>query len=439
MFPLKHRSRASLVTAATFLVCLCAGPSAGCRAQAQEVKASTAMTVKIEKMARGFRLLRNGHPYHVKGVGGSTHLDKLQAAGANSVRTWGIEQLEQILPEARKYGLTVCAGVWLGHERHGFNYSDAAAVAKQKETIRAAVMKYKDDPSILLWGVGNEMEGEGKNPLVWQAVNDVAKMIKEIDPNHPTITVVAELGPGKVEALKKYCPDIDALGVNSYGGFGSVADRLREQGWEKPFLVTEYGPLGPWEGGYSPWKAPIEWTSTRKAEFAIDNYHRTVESNPDWCLGSYAFLWGQKQERTSTWFGMLLKDGSKLALVDELTHAWTGQWPKNRVPRLLALESEADLKTLPAATRYTANVKVSDPENDPLQVTWEVRSETNDARWGGDAEKEPPAHPEAIIESKGTSVTFQTPQSEGHYRLFVFVRDGKGGAATANFPFAVGK
>jgi hypothetical protein len=164
-----------------------------------------------------------------------------------------------------------------------------------------------------------------------------------------------------------------------------------------------------------------------------------VESNPDWCLGSYAFLWGNKQERTSTWFGLLLKDGSKTAMVDELAYAWTGKWPENRVPRLIALESEANLKRLPPATRHTARIKGYDPEGDPLQLVWEVRSETTDARSGGDAEKEPPAHPEAVIESKGTTVTFQTPQQPGEYRLFVFVRDGKGGAATANFPFAVAK
>jgi hypothetical protein len=346
-----------------------------------------ATTVEIEKTARGFRLLRNGQPYHIKGAGGTMHFDKLQAAGANSVRTWGIDNLDRVLTDARPHGFTVCAGLWMGHERHGFNYGDAAAVAKQKETIRAAVTKYKDDPAILFWAIGNEMEGEGKNPLVWQAVNDVAKMIKQIDPSRPTMTVIAELGPGKIDALKKYCPDIDVLGINAYGGMGSLADRLTEQRWEKPFVVTEYGALGPWEGGYAPWGAPIEWTSSRKAEFAIANYRSTVEGNPDWCLGSYAFLWGNKQERTSTWFGLFLKDGSRLGLVDELTHAWTGKWPENRVPRLMALESEADLKTLPPGTRHTAIIKARDPEGDPLQVTWEVRSETTDARSGGDAEK----------------------------------------------------
>jgi hypothetical protein len=449
-----------LVAIATSFTYLCAVHLLGCRAQAAGAQAAGAQAagasaggapigsapgasrpsvVKVEKTARGFRLLRNGQPYHIKGVGGTTHLDKLKTTGANSVRTWGIDNLDRVLAGARSNGLTVCAGIWMGHERHGFNYSDAAAVAKQKESVRADVMKYKDDPALLFWAVGNEMEGDGKNPLVWQAVNDMARMIKQIDPNHPTMTVIAELGPGKIDALKKYCPDIDVLGVNAYGGMGSLADRLTEQGWDKPFVVTEYGTLGPWEGGNAPWGAPIEWTSTQKADFAIGNYHRTVESNPDWCLGSYAFLWGNKQERTSTWFGLLLKDGSKLAMVDELTYAWTGQWPANRVPRLVALESEANLKRLPPATRYTANVKAYDPEGDPLQVTWEVRSETTDARGGGDAEQEPPAHPDAIIESKGTTVTFQTPQAEGNYRLFVFVRDGKGGAATANMPFAVGK
>jgi hypothetical protein len=53
------------------------------------------------------------------------------------------------------------------------------------------------------------MEGDGNDPRVWQAVNDVAKMIKAIDPNHPTMTVIAEIGGNKIANFKRYCPDVD--------------------------------------------------------------------------------------------------------------------------------------------------------------------------------------------------------------------------------------
>ena len=79
--------------------------------------------------------------------------------------------------------ITVTVGFWLGHERHGFDYSDKAQVAAQLESAREMVLKYKDHPALLMWGVGNEMEGfdDGNNPAIWKAVNDVAAMIKHLE------------------------------------------------------------------------------------------------------------------------------------------------------------------------------------------------------------------------------------------------------------------
>jgi hypothetical protein len=434
LFPVQAWRGAYLLVALVFV---------GCRAEAQNTTtqntATKPVSVRLEKTAHGFRLLRGGKPYFIRGAGGDKQLDLLAQFGANSVRTWGAEQLDTVLPQARKHNLSVCAGLWMGHERHGFDYNDVVRVEQQKQTLLQAVEKHKNDPAILLWAVGNEMEGDGKNPRVWQAVNDLARAIKKTDPNHLTITVIAELGEGKIEAFQKYCPDVDILGVNSYGGFGSVATRLRERGYNGPFIVTEWGTLGPWEGGYSPWRAPLEMTSTQKADFAMANYHRTVNRNPEHCLGAYAFLWGHKQERTGTWFGILLPDGSRTQLADELHFVWKGTWPGNRVPQLLSLDSEANNKHVLPSTRYAATVRAFDPENDDLKYEWEVREETSDARSGGDAEAVPPAHPESIVESKGAELAFQTPVREGAYRLFVTVRDGNGGAATANFPFFVRK
>ena len=74
-------------------------------------------------------------------------------------------------------------------------------------------------------------------------------MVHQLDPNHPTMTVVAEIGGNKVRNIHKYCPDIDMIGINSYGGGPSLAERYREAGGSKPFVVTEFGPPGAWETG----------------------------------------------------------------------------------------------------------------------------------------------------------------------------------------------
>src|SRR5690606_40102511 len=54
--------------------------------------------------------------------------------------------------------LTVMLGLRMGHERHGFDYDDEVAVREQKESIRAQVLKYKDHPALLTWGLGNEVD-----------------------------------------------------------------------------------------------------------------------------------------------------------------------------------------------------------------------------------------------------------------------------------------
>ena len=224
-------------------------------------------TVVVQQQDGKFQLLRNGQPYRINGVGGETYFAELAALGGNSVRTWGADRLGEILDSAHAHGLTVCAGIWMGHQRHGFNYQDATSVEKQLQDALAVVAKYKDHPALLMWAVGNEAEGEGNDPSVWYAINHVAREVKRLDPNHPTMTVIAELGESgrKVQRVERFCPDIDILGVNSYGGIESIPERYRQAGGVKPYIITEHGPLGPWEVGKTTWGAPIEATSGEKA------------------------------------------------------------------------------------------------------------------------------------------------------------------------------
>jgi hypothetical protein len=55
-------------------------------------------------------------------------------------------------------------------------------------------------------------------------------------------------------------------------------------------------------------------------------------------IGSYAFLWGQKQERTPTWFGLLTEAGEETETVDVMHYIWTGSWPEIRTPRVVSFQ-----------------------------------------------------------------------------------------------------
>ena len=405
------------------------------------VQAAGVVPVKVEKKSAGsFALIRGGSPYFVKGGGGQRHLDLLKRIGGNSFRTWGVDDIGALLDRAETLDLTVSVGIWLGQPRHGFRYDDKAAVRRQFESTQAAIRQFKNHPAVLVWGLGNEMEGDGNDPNVWRAINDLAKMAHAEDPNHPTMTVIAELGAKdeKVAMFRTYCPDVDILGVNSYGGAPSVGDRLAKLKFDRPFLLTEFGPTGFWEGPRTSWQAAIEPTSTAKASTYKTALTKGVAGNPGRCLGSYAFLWGDKQEVTSTWFSLFLPSGEKTEGVDVLAEAWTGKAPANRCPVITAARFSAGDKEIPAGSDQTATVTANDPDGQPLLIRWEVRAESGSHHEGGDREAEPPAVADAIQSTQRDGVIVRAPDLPGPYRLYLYVYDGSGGAAVANFPFLVG-
>jgi hypothetical protein len=420
-----------MITLPTLALLLLATP-----APAQGPTPRGAVPVRLVKGEGGYGLHRGGKPYIVKGVGlaGDGSITLFAAMGGNSVRTWGAEGLGKTLDEAHRQGLTVAVGIWLGHERHGFNYQDVDQVAKQFDDARRVILQYKDHPAVLLWGLGNEMEAEGTNAAVWSAIDSLAAMAKQLDPDHPTMTVLAEIGGSKVRNLHRLCPNIDIVGINSYGTVASVPARYLAAGGTKPYLLTEFGPAGMWETGKNAWGVAPEQTSTAKA----GSYRRGYEAalaDKGHCLGSYAFLWGTKQEATATWFGILLPDGSRLAAADTLADLW-GKPPVNRCPSITLLSIEGPDQVAPGAT-LRATLAATDPEGDPLTVQWLLRAEVSKPSSGGDREPVPPEFPAAIVNSDRTGATVKLPDLVGGYRLFAYVRDGLGGAAVANVPLLV--
>jgi hypothetical protein len=394
--------------------------------------------VTVARAGEGFQLHLNGKPYLIKGVGGDGPRDLLAKLGGNSVRTWSADGLGPILDDAHRNGLTVCVGIWLGHERHGFNWNDTNSVAEQLEKAKRTIVQFKDHPAVLLWALGNEMEGyeNGDNAAIWSAINNIAAAAKKIDANHPTMTVVAEIGGDRVKSIHRLCPDIDLVGINSYGGAATLSQRYRKAGGTKPYILTEFGPPGTWETKKNSFGASPEPTSGEKADSYRNAYEKAVVGSKGLCLGSYAFTWGNKQEATATWFGMLLPDGNRLAAADALSELWTGMPVANRCPVIKSLKLSGGDELDPAAT---INVKLdaSDPEGDDLRVRWVLQADAAATGVGGDAEDAPPIFPEAIVAAGPKSATVKLPKDGGVYRLFAYVRDGKGGAAVANVPIRV--
>ncbi|BAM03135.1 glycoside hydrolase family 2 TIM barrel-domain containing protein [Phycisphaera mikurensis] len=389
----------------------------------------------------GFTLLRDGEPYAIRGVGGTTRLAELAAAGANSLRTWGVDATTRpLLDEAHALGLSVTVGLWMEHERHGHSYDDPAFVKEQHDELLAQARSLMDHPAVLMWGVGNEMEGAGARDAVYAAVNDLAAALKAMDPDHPTMTVIADLGPGaiKAEKIRDLCPAVDVVGINSYGGAINVGDRYAavEPAVGKPWALTEHGPLGHWEVGKAAWGTPVEQTSTQKADFYRRGYEASVNGHPDTCLGTYAFLWGDKQETTDTWYGMFLADGSRTAAVDTMTRLWSGDAPADLAPAVSGLTLDGDVVAAPGAT-LVADLEATDPEGEPLEVAWVLREASAGDGVGGDFEPRTAEVSGVFTSRSADSATLRLPEKPGAYRLFAYARDPAGHAATANVPVLV--
>lgn len=411
------------------------------------VSAESTGPIKVEVTFKDdkYLLLRAGEPYVVKGAGvDNLDLESLVAHGGNSVRTWAIdhhaEPAQQLLDRAHKLGLTVSLGLEIARERHGFDYDDKHAVAKQLARTKEHVLRYKDHPALLTWFIGNELNFNYENPKVFDAINDIAKMIKQIDPNHPTTTPLAGFDKRALKELEARTPDLDFVSFQVYASVFAIPQYIEETHFEKPFFVTEWGSVGHWEVAKTEWGAPIENTSTEKAQNYYKSYFDVLQPHADKAIGNYVFLWGQKQEKTPTWYGMFLSSGEETEAVDVMHYIWNGKWPDNRAPTISPIrlnnKTAFDNVKLDKGQTVSGSVQVIDLEQDPIEYQWVVKKESTSTNVGGDKEYVPEIIPE-LIEQEGHKIQLTAPSKSGSYRLFVYAMDGNNNAAHANIPFYV--
>jgi len=437
--------RVNVFPAALFCIALLAQ---GVRAQqpsSENSPTNTASRVRIVKKDRSFQLLRDEQPYFVKGavVGPGGSLEALRTAGANSIRTQ-----PGMLEEAQRHGFTALVGLPLGNPRKGFNYTDARQVQAQFERVRDIVRKYRRHPSLLCWNLGNEPEIQttpAERVPLWKEVNRLAQMVKQEDPDHPVMAVIGGQYADMLHELNQYCPALDLVGLNSYAQMLKLPEEIAKEGWTRPYIVTEFGPRGHWQVPKTAWKVPIEDDANAKAEFYLQAYQHSVSGQPA-CLGSYVFYWAHKQEKTHTWYGMFLPDGSRTPAIDVMSFLWTGQWPTNRCAvlrgtKLTVASAENKGPVRPGVflpgTRLACAIEVSDPDNDPLRIDWELRPDVADnSKVGGDWEPGVEPLPGAVLSTidEGRRAVLQLPAKPGKYRVFVYAHDDHGNATTANIP-----
>ncbi|HYO80330.1 MAG TPA: glycoside hydrolase family 2 TIM barrel-domain containing protein [Bryobacteraceae bacterium] len=406
---------------------------------------AAAATVRIVQRGDSYSLERDGKPYFIRGAVANMRFDLLAAVGGNSVRS-GPRDLDR----AQASGLTVLVNLPLGLPRRGFNYADRQQVEQQRSRIREMVTQHKDHPAVLMWALGNELSihttREQRIPM-WKELNQLARMIHQNDGKHPVLTPFGDAYRHIINELDEFCPDLDAVGLNAYTDMLTLPEDLAKKGWKRPYVVTEFGPRGHWQVEKTQWKVPIEDSTTEKAQFYIRAYQHAVAKRPQ-SLGSYTFYWSQKMEKTHTWYGMFLPDGSRTAPIDAMQFLWTGKWPANRAPAIGPLKitvNMADSRVGGAkpwaytpGSRLLCNLDVFDPDGDALRYGWEVRPDVaDDPRVGGDFEQSVAPIAGAVKWIRLRQAEIELPRKPGKYRIFAYAWDGKGSAATVNLPVIV--
>ncbi|KAA2245365.1 hypothetical protein F0L74_05220 [Chitinophaga agrisoli] len=396
--------------------------------------------VFIHKEGSSYTIYRNGKPFVVKGAAGYTQLATLRAIGGNTIRTWDTINLGAILDEAQRNNLAVIAGLPLpGSNYLNYFYKDADKVAANYRGLQQIITRYKDHPALLMWCLGNEPGFNNKpgSRYFYRAFNALLDMIHATDPGHPVTTTMVNFSIWEALWIKWKVHGLDLVSFNIFGQLQQLQAKLHKYSWiwNGPFLISEWGAYGPWEAPVTAWGAPIENTSTKKAEHYQQLYAQLPANDPRF-LGALVFYWGQKQETTPTWFSLFDEHGAVTAAVNTLQYLWTGKQAAAPAPvinyMLLGGKGAADNIMLPPNALQTARVLDSAAAG-PHTLHWELWQED----WFSELNRKPLKLLDTLITTNSRQLQFRTPVKEGPYRIYVKLSDSSGNFATANTPFYV--
>lgn len=181
----------------------------------------------------------------------------LKDMGCNTIRFYHHASNKKLLKDLyKRYGIMVIMGDLLGAYTvgsgaswyEGTNYSNPMHRKNMIKSVVRMVNSFKKEPYVLFWMLGNETNygvanNAKKEPeAYYKFVNDVAKIIKRIDRDHPVAICNGDLF--YLDICSKNCPDVDIYGSNAYRGsygFGRSFWGNVKEVWNKPVIITEYG------------------------------------------------------------------------------------------------------------------------------------------------------------------------------------------------------
>ncbi|MGW3683320.1 discoidin domain-containing protein [Streptomyces prasinus] len=397
--------------------------------------------VKVTGSQGNWQLTVGGKPYTVKGLtwgpaiaDAPKHMPDVRSMGVNTIRTWGTDaSTGPLLDSAAAHGIKVVNGFWLqpgGGPGSGgcVDYvTDTAYKNNMLTEFARWVEAYKSHPATLMWNVGNESvlglqncyseaELEAQRNAYTGFVNDVAKKIHGIDPDHPVTSTDAWTGAWPY--YKRNAPDLDLYSMNSYGDVCGVQEDWEEGGYTKPYLITEGGPAGEWEVPDDANGVPDEPTDVQKAEGYTKAWD-CVTGHRGVALGATLFHYGIEHDFGGIWFN-LVPDGLKRLSYYAVKKAYSGSIAGDNTPPVITNMAVSPASSAPAGGEFTVRADVRDPDGDA--ITYKIFLSGNHAN--GD---------KRLVEAKWRSTgngTFAVtaPEKLGVWKVYVQAEDGRGNA-----------
>ncbi|MFG3345694.1 discoidin domain-containing protein [Streptomyces sp. NPDC048018] len=397
--------------------------------------------VRVAGSQGDWRLTVGGQPYIVKGLtwgpalaDAARYMPDVRSMGVNTVRTWGTDAgSKPLLDAAAAQGVRVINGFWLqpgGGPGSGgcVNYvTDTTYKNNMLTEFAKWVDTYRSHPATLMWNVGNESvlglqncyggaELEAQRNAYTTFVNDVAKKIHSIDPDHPVTSTDAWTGAWPY--YKRNAPDLDLYAMNSYGDICGVRQAWTDGGYTKPYIITEGGPAGEWEVPDDANGVPDEPTDVQKA----DGYTRAwgcVTGHQGVALGATLFHYGTEHDFGGVWFN-LLPDGLKRLSYYAVKKAYTGSTAGDNTPPVITNMTVSPASAAPAGREFTLRADIRDPDGDP--VTPRIYLSGNHAN--GDKRLV-----DAAWRATGNGTFAVTaPEKLGVWKVYVQAEDGHGNA-----------
>ncbi|MFD0977790.1 glycoside hydrolase family 2 TIM barrel-domain containing protein [Salinimicrobium gaetbulicola] len=399
---------------------------------------NTSAKVYVAHDGNSYKLIRNNEPFQIKGAAGNSHFRELKEAGGNTIRVYDTINLKSTLDKAHEYGLAVIVDIPLPKYGDGSKfYEKDLSVPKKK--IASLIRKFKDHPALLYWNLGNELYYPTfhKDVKFFSSYNSLVDLVKKTDPDHPVSTAVIGGNRRRLASILMRSPDLDLISINSFGNLTNLDDRMKPFNmiWNGPYVITEWGVNGPWEEDKTNWGAPIEQTSSKTSEILAERYASEV-MNASNCMGSVVFFWGNKQERTHTWFSIFSEEGKRSESFHTLKNLWNNEPLEYAGPQIyyayLNGRGSPESIILTPGIQAEAEVVMLSKKVDSLEYSWEIRPEA----WS-DIEKDQPVLKQLTPKISSSKIKFTTPQKEGPYRLFVYVFDKENNYSTSNIPFYV--